>query len=775
MMLKLNSRCFLPIICGLLTACLWSCDPANEKIEEQNAIKYPGDLSFSYIPQSWDEGLPLGNGEIGALIWEKDGNLRFSLDHVGLWDLRPMDNLNGEEWTYQWVKQQWEEDEYHKVQELFDHPYDRSPAPSKIPGAALEFDLQDLGKVKNVRLELAEAVGEIEWESGMRLKTFVHAEKNTGFFQFQGIDEGVIPQLIVPNYVSENSSAAEDPVTGQDLRRLGYDKGEVVRTDSTLTYVQRGWGGFSYQVAVKWRYEEGLLTGVWSISTHDDKGDAKADAQEGMEKALKLDYDNNYASHVDWWKDFWSRSSISIPDQVLEKQWYLEQYKFGAAARADGPPISLQAVWTADNGKLPPWKGDYHHDLNTQLSYWPAYSADHLDLEYGFTNWLWVYKDTFKDYTKNYFGVEGLNVPGVTTLTGDPMGGWIQYSFGPTVSGWLAQHFYWHWKYSMDEEYLKTRAYPWFKEVAIFFDQIAEKGPDGKRKLPISSSPEFHDNSREAWFGETTNFDLSIIRFVYSKAAELALALGEKEDAAHWETLLNEWPEFALDPASGFMVAPEEAYESSHRHFSHLMAIHPLSLVNWSDGPEAQELMLNTINNLKKQGSSAWVGYSFSWLASLQARILHGDGAAETLSIFANNFCLPNSFHVNGDQSGQGYSNFTYRPFTLEGNFAFAAGLQEMLLQSHEGFIRLFPAIPQAWEEASFDGFLAQGAFKISAKKRSPTKYTASVLAREGGKLKIINPFEAEVSVDGELVAQGQYYEKMMEKGEKLNLEFIKQ
>ena len=78
-------------------------------------------------------------------------------------------------------------------------------------------------------------------------------------------------------------------------------------------------------------------------------------------------------------------------------------YKLGAATGNGAPPISLQAVWTADNGKLPPWKGDFHHDLNTQLSYWPAYSSNHLDQESGFISWLEKNKPEFERYTKAIF------------------------------------------------------------------------------------------------------------------------------------------------------------------------------------------------------------------------------------------------------------------------------------------------------------------------------------------------------------------------------------
>lgn len=106
---------------------------------------------------------------------------------------------------------------------------------------------------------------------------------------------------------------------------------------------------------------------------------------------------------------------------------------------------------------------------------------------------------------------------------------------------------------------------------------------------------------------------------------------------------------------------------------------------------------------LEKYGSNWWTGYSFSWLGNLYARAFDGEKAANALRTFANCFCLPNSFHVNGNQSGTGKSKFTYRLFSLEGNFAFAAGIQEMLLQSHTGVIKIFPAIPKSWENVTFN------------------------------------------------------------------------
>jgi alpha-L-fucosidase 2 len=123
------------------------------------------------------------------------------------------------------------------------------------------------------------------------------------------------------------------------------------------------------------------------------------------------------------------------------------------------------------------------------------------------------------------------------------------------------------------------------------------------------------------------------------------------------------------------------------------------------------------------------------------ARARNGEKAAAALRTFATSFCLPNSFHVNGDQSGKGLSKFTYRPFTLEGNFACAAGIQEMLLQSQGGVIRLFPAVPDSWKDASFSTLRAEGAFLVSASRREGMLDSVSIISEKGGRLRLENGF----------------------------------
>lgn len=484
------------------------------------------------------------------------------------------------------------------------------------------------------------------------------------------------------------------------------------------------------------------VEGVWSISSQYPGKPVNEPAAKVTANAAASDFNRELLAHSSWWQKFWAQSAIHVPDTLIEKQWYLEQYKFGAAARKNAPPISLQAVWTADNGRIAPWKGDYHHDLNTQLSYWPSYSGNHLDEAMGYINHLEANKANYQRYTKMYFGAGGIAVPGVTTLDGTEMGGWIQYSLSPTVSSWLAQHYYLQWRYSMDRQFLKEKAYPWIKGAASFLESVTVKDAGGHRKLPISSSPEINDNRLEAWFPQNTNYDLALMKFTFSKAAELAAELGLSKESAHWQKILAEFDDFSLSPRNELMFAPSMAYNQSHRHFSHMMAIHPLGLIKWEDGPRAQAIISNTIHLTDSIGPDYWCGYSYAWMANLKARAKNGDGAAKDLQIFARAFCSVNSFHLNGDQTKSGLSKFQYRPFTLEGNFAFAAGLQEMLLQSYAGFIEIMPAIPAAWNNVSFEKLRAEGAFLVSARKEGNQVDEVKIVAEKGGKTRLKLPFK---------------------------------
>ncbi|EKA83084.1 MULTISPECIES: glycosyl hydrolase family 95 catalytic domain-containing protein [Bacteroides] len=694
------------------------------------------DLVFTGLARSWDEAMPLGNATVGALVWQRDSSLRLSLDRTDLWDLRPVDSLSGDNFRFSWVKEHIRTKDYLPVQKKLDWPYDMNPAPSKIPGAAIEFPLEKIGAPTQVRLYLNNALCEANWADGTQMQTFVHATEPVGWFVFRNLRTPIEPSILTPVYNKTKPDGSLDPVSGQDLHRLGYQQGETVREGNRITYHQKGYGDFWYDVVVCWKQEGETLYGTWSVTSSLSGEKAAEKVEAALQRGLKQDYQ----AHLEYWNKYWAQSSVTLPDSILQKQYQNEMYKFASTTREHSYPISLQAVWTADNGKLPPWKGDYHHDLNTQLSYWPAYTGNHLTEGMGYLNTLWNQRDTYKRYTRQYFGTEGMNIPGVCTLTGEPMGGWIQYSMSQTVAAWLAQHFYLHWKYSADRTFLKERAYPFLKDVAIYLEQVSEVTPEGVRKLEFSSSPEVFDNSLQAWFSDMTNYDLAMMHFLFKAAAELAHELNLTDESSHWVALEAQLPDYDVDEEGCLTFAKGYPYNESHRHFSHAMAIHPMGLIDWSDGEKSQHIIRATLKRLDEVGPDYWTGYSYSWLANMKARAFDGKGAAQALRTFAECFCLKNTFHANGDQTKSGKSRFTYRPFTLEGNFAFASGIQEMLLQSHTGTIRIFPALPEEWKDVSFEGLRAMGAFLVSAQMEGGEITRVRIYSEKGGMLKIARP-----------------------------------
>ena len=688
------------------------------------------DLVFDTLAKRWDEGIPLGNGWLGALIWQKDNKLRMSLDRVDLWDDRPMPEID--KLKFKWVVEKVKMNQYDSVQKIGDQPYEKYPAPTKIPGAALEFDLTKIGKVKKVSLDISNGLSVIEFENGVKFNNYIHATRQVGYFGFENTNEDLIPELIIPNYNTGNNGKAGNSVSGQSPERLGYEKGTIKKGIDYILYHQPTWKDNYYEVLIKWyKFPGKRIVGEWTITNN----------QPASLPALNvlLKEPTGWPSHIDWWNDYWKRSSVSIPDSILERQYYLDMYKFGCVARSNTPPISLQAIWTADDGRLPPWKGDFHHDLNTELSYWPGYSGNHLDLTEGFTNWLWKVKDENKKWTKQYFEIDGLNVPGVTTISGKPMGGWIQYSMSPTTSAWLAQHFYWQWKYSKDKVFLKERVYPYISEVAHFIEQLTESD-SGLRKLPLSSTPEYNDNNIRAWFLDWTNYDLALVKYLFDITREVYFFSGHENTTRFWDNIRNNFQKLNYD-TSGLTIAVNQQLEHSHRHQNHLLAIHPLGLLNVEDSAQ-KTIIENSLKRIEKLGTRQWVGYSFTWIASIYARAQNGDSAAINLKRFASNFVSSNSFHLNGDQKGGQYSDFTYRPFVLDGNFSFAQGIHEMLLQSHKDFIEVFPAIPKEWKNVSFKTLRAEGAFLISAKKENGVAMEVKIRSEAGGILRIKLPFK---------------------------------
>ncbi|MCI0512636.1 glycoside hydrolase family 95 protein [candidate division KSB1 bacterium] len=721
------------------------CQPSEAVLTKPAADRIARhDLVFEKPIPRWDEALPLGNGMCGILVWGDGHPLKLSLDRADLWDTRPVAEWDSPDYNYQTMREWVAAGRIQDLHRLYDEPYDRNAAPTKIPSGRIEIAFPENVQVASSRLALVPASAHVTLTNGAQIEIWQHATEPIGYLMMRGQAGPFDLKLVAPTFGGKlDSTQIFNSLKTGSLARLGYPAPQYSRAENSEAFEQIGWGDFRFAVAVTWKQTDREWWEIaWSIASSKESATPRALAQKRAAAALKAGFDAMRRPLLAWWRNFWNQSHIEIPNPILERQWYLDLYKFGAVARRGAPPISLQAVWTADEGQLPPWKGDYHHDLNTQLSYWPGYTSNHLSEGLSYLDWLWEIRGEARKFTQKFFGKPGLCIPMTSDIEGKQMGGWHQYTHSATTAAWLAQHFYLHWRYSQDREFLRDRAYPFLTEVAVFLEAITEKNSQGQRCLPLSSSPEIFDNRLEAWLPPTSNYDLALLRWLFAATAEFAGILGETSAQTHWQQILAEFPPFALAADDGrLLVAPNLALTESHRHFSHLMAIHPLGLFRWESGPEHQQVMRQALNELDRLGTHYWTGYSFAWLASHAARCKDGARAEQALEIFSQAFCSPNSFHLNGDQSGKGYSRFTYRPFTLEGNMAAAAGLQEMLLQSYGGIIRIFPAIPANWQTVRYSQLRAEGAFLVSAERQAGKLVAIQILAEKGGLLELENPF----------------------------------
>lgn len=462
---------------------------------------------------------------------------------------------------------------------------------------------------------------------------------------------------------------------------------------------------------------EGSLL-AFTVADTNDGPDWKEDALAALDEALETGYAPLLAEHLSWWREFWKKSGLSLPDERFEKKWYLANYFLACCSRKGGYPMALQGVWTADEGTLPPWKGDYHHDLNTQLCYSHYCKANHLAEGECFLDFLWKLRDKGREFTQNFYGCqEGLCLPAVMSIDGQSLGGWGMYSLSPTNQIWLCQLFERHYRYTGDKAFLRERAYPYLEETGKCIASLLEER-DGMLYLPISSSPEIHDDHIQAFLTPNSNYDLALMRWLFQKLAELAGEAG-RAGGRRWQALLEKLPPLAVDENGVLLLSPDEAIRESHRHHSNLMAIHPLRLVDY-DTEEGRRIVDANLLDLERRGTGLWCGYSYAWAAELYAVQRNGNAAARALRVFWEDFCSPNGFHLNGDYRWSGSSMLHYRPFTLEGNLCAASALQEMLLQSEKGVLRLFPALPDVWREqrVAFASLRAEGGILVSAEYR---------------------------------------------------------
>ena len=654
-------------------------------------------MRFDKTITTWDEAIPLGNGAVGCLIWGKSNALRLSLDRCDMWDCTDAPKAGGR-FTYENLIRLYKEGKHDEIYEIFDTPYSK-PSPTKLPAGKIIIDLGvDENVVSELDLERAEATitaGDVV------LKSFLDATSQVGLILIN--TDSCDFKLENPEYGKIGEPNVEDK---DSLKNLHYE--DAVITDKmhgnlrTLNFTQKISDSMTYGLFLAVKKEDGKTFAAYTVCKGASAEEILAKAHDTLSPVMASCYNCRFKPHKEWWDRYWSESFLKIGDKLFEQSWYFANYLLASCSRKGFYPMPLQGVWTADDGGLPPWKGDYHHDLNTQLSYYSYLKSNHIPEGECFIDYLLSLEEVAEKFAKDYYNADaGLCMPSVMDIEGNPLGGWPMYSLSPTNTAWLCKAVADHYHYTGNEEYLRDKAYPFIKKYGLFLECILKENGEGKLVLPISSSPELHDNTHEAFITPNSTYDLSLMRYAFEELARLASHLGYTEDADKWNTLLSRMDDFPVDTDGFLMISRNERLCESHRHFSHLMPIHPLRQIRYES--EREKFIIDgSITATEKLGIFYYVGYSFCLLAQLYVVQRNADMAYAELERFWNDFCLPNGFHANGDYKKKYGINWDYRPFTLEANFCAVDALQEMFLLDSDGKVTVSPAIPEKWRDYSF-------------------------------------------------------------------------
>jgi len=398
------------------------------------------------------------------------------------------------------------------------------------------------------------------------------------------------------------------------------------------------------------------------------------------------------------------------------------RYLLISSSRPGTMPANLQGIWNQD--LEPAWGSKYTTNINAEMNYWPAEVTNLSDCHEPFFRLIEECAETGQVTAKTHYNAEGWVLHhntdiwrGTAPINHSNHGMWMG------GSGWVSRHHWEHYLFTQDKDFLRDRAWPVMREAARFYSQFLI--PDPKTGWLISTP----SNSPEiGGMVAGPTMDHQIIRSLFAACVEASAILNQdKEFAAELARLiqriapnrigrlgqLQEWMEDVDDP------------NEHHRHVSHLWGVHPGADITWEKSPE---LMKAARQSLLFRGDEG-TGWSLAWKINFWARFMDGDHAYELIKLL---FRVKDESAVNW--SGGTYINLfdSHPPFQIDGNFGAPAGIVELLVQSHQGFIDILPALPTALPSGFLRGVCARGGFELDLEWKEGKLTRLSILSKAG-------------------------------------------
>ena len=699
------------------------------------------ELWYAQPAKVWMESLPIGNGRLGAMTYGGIEEEKLALNESTMWSGQYNENQNkpfGREKMNQLRKLFFEGklsegnriagDNLHGNQTSFG---------THLPIGDLKMQfIYPEGKVTDYRrsLSLDEAVSSVSFNSGgvnYKREYFatnpdnvlvlrLTADKQKSITMNMGLDLMRQADLSVENNQLVFTGKVDFPLHGpggvcfEGRIAVLADNGEVKMEQSG--------------VSIK---EADTVTLIVDVRTDYKSPDYKTLCADGVEKAAVKSYDELKQAHIKDYNTLYNRVSIhfgqdanrAMPTDVRWKQvkegktdtgldalfFQYGRYLTIASSRENSPlPIALQGFFNDNKACNMGWTNDYHLDINTEQNYWAANVGNLAECNAPLFTYI---KDLAHHGAKTaevVYGCKGWTAHTTANVWGyTPASSTIIWGLFPMAGSWIASHLWTQYEFTQDKQYLAETAYPLLKGNAQFIlDFLAKDPKSGYLMTGPSISPEILDTDRE--FADSLRTAIAQLPPIQLRA----------------NGAIREWFEDF-----------EEAHPN-HRHTSHLLALYPFSQITLEKTPELAEAARKTIENRLSAENWEDTEWSRANMICMYARLKDAQEAYKSVQLLQGKLSRENLMTV----SPGGIAGAEGDIYSFDGNPAGTAGMAEMLIQNHEGYVEFLPCLPVEWKDGSFKGLCLKGGAEATAEWTNAVINKASLKATADQVLKVKIP-----------------------------------